>query len=72
MTLTQKALQLTRLVLLAASALLIAGPIPSIAQGVDPTVRLLQRLADAPGPPGAEDAVRAIIVEEMKGGTTVP
>ncbi len=32
----------------------------------DRTEVLLQRLADAPGPPGAEEAVRAIMVPEMK------
>ena len=35
------------------------------AQQADATVRLLQRLADAAGPPGAEDPVRAIMVQEM-------
>ena len=42
------------------------------AQAPDPTVRLLQQLSDAPGPPGAEDAVRAIMVREMKTSTTAP
>ncbi len=42
------------------------------AQQADATVRLLQRLSDAPGPPGAEDAVRAIMVGEMKPLSTVP
>ena len=42
------------------------------AQQPDPTLQLLQRLADAPGPPGAEDAVRAIMVERMKPLTTAP
>ncbi|MBW4040442.1 MAG: M42 family metallopeptidase [Acidobacteria bacterium] len=32
----------------------------------DATVELLQKLADAPGPPGAEEPVRAIMVKEMK------
>ncbi len=32
----------------------------------DRTQLLLQRLSDAPGPPGAEEAVRAIMVGEMK------
>src|SRR5271154_2361882 len=32
----------------------------------DRTLSLLQRLSDAPGPPGAEDPVRAIMVTEMK------
>ena len=42
------------------------------AQQNDATVRLLQRLADAPGPPGAEDPVRSIMVEEMKPLSVVP
>jgi putative aminopeptidase FrvX len=33
---------------------------------------LLQRLADAAGPPGAEEPVRAIMVGEMKGLATAP
>ncbi len=45
--------------------LVVCGPCVR-AQQPDTTVRLLQRLADAPGPPGAEDPVRAIMVEEMK------
>jgi putative aminopeptidase FrvX len=36
------------------------------AQQADATLSLLQRLSDAPGPPGAEDAVRSIMVEQMK------
>ncbi len=32
----------------------------------DPTLTLLQRLADAPGPPGAEEPVRALMVPIMK------
>ncbi len=42
------------------------------AQQADATVRLLQRLSDAPGPPGAEDAVRAIMVGEMKPISALP
>jgi putative aminopeptidase FrvX len=38
----------------------------------DRTELLLQRLADAPGPPGAEDPVRAIMVPEMKQFATAP
>ncbi len=34
--------------------------------------QLLQRLADAPGPPGAEEAVRAIMVQEMTPLATEP
>ncbi len=51
--------------LLAASSLLPA-------QQLDPTAQLLQRLADAPGPPGYEDPVRAIVVAEMKPLSTAP
>lgn len=36
------------------------------AQSPDRVEGLLQRLADAPGPPGAEEPVRAIVVSEMK------
>ena len=42
------------------------------AQTPDRTEQLLQRLADAPGPPGAEEAVRAIMVPEMKSFATAP
>lgn len=38
----------------------------------DATVKLLQQLSDAPGPPGAEDAVRSIMVREMKPLATAP
>ena len=38
----------------------------------DRTELLLQRLADAPGPPGAEEPVRAIMVPEMKPFVTQP
>jgi endoglucanase len=38
----------------------------------DRTEQLLQRLADAPGPPGAEEPVRAIMVPEMKQFATQP
>jgi putative aminopeptidase FrvX len=57
------------------SALLVLAvtlaPPPSLAQNPAPpapdrTLNLLQRLSDAPGPPGAEDPVRAIMVSEMK------
>jgi putative aminopeptidase FrvX len=41
-----------------------------LAQQPDPTLSLLQRLSDAPGPPGAEDAVRSIMVEQMKSSAT--
>ncbi len=42
------------------------------AQKADATVQLLQRLSDAPGPPGAEDAVRRIMASEMKPLATAP
>jgi len=38
--------------------------LPTLAQ--DSTKALLERLSDAPGPPGAEEPVRAIMVGEMK------
>ncbi len=57
----------------AAVLLLSAAVIPSVgAQQTDATMHLLQRLADAPGPPGAEDAVRSIMVGEMKPLSAVP
>jgi endoglucanase len=59
-------------VLLAALALPLASVTAALAQQPDPTVSLFQRLSDAPGPPGAEDAVRAIIVSELKPLTTAP
>ncbi len=40
------------------------------AQTNDSTVQLLQRLSEAPGPPGAEEPVRAIMVPEMKANST--
>ena len=45
----------------------VAGAVSGVAQTGDRTQGLLQRLADAPGPSGAEEAVRAIMVGEMKG-----
>jgi putative aminopeptidase FrvX len=42
------------------------------AQAQDHTEQLLQHLADAPGPPGAEEPVRAIMVPEMKSFATAP
>lgn len=46
---------------------LLFGPLTVMnAQNDDPTVVLLQKLADAPGPPGAEEAVRAIMYPVMK------
>ena len=40
--------------------------------GLDRTAQMLERLANAPGPPGAEDPVRAIMVPEMKQFSTAP
>ena len=44
---------------------------PAQAAG-DATVQLLERLSNAPGPSGAEEAVRAIMVGEMKKLATAP
>lgn len=55
------------ILLLSSAVVLSAG-----AQQADPTLHLLQRLADAPGPPGAEGPVRALMVQEMKPLSTVP
>ncbi len=49
-----------------------AGLFTLHAQQKEATVQLLQRLSDAPGPPGAEDAVRRIMVNEMKPFATAP
>lgn len=54
--------------LLASSAISTA----SFGQSFDATIQLLQKLSDAPGPPGAEDAVRALMVAEMKPLSTLP
>jgi len=51
---------------LAAAAMLAFTCQAAPAQAADRVERLLERLANAPGPPGAEEAVRAIMVEEMK------
>jgi putative aminopeptidase FrvX len=47
-------------------------PFSGIAQQPDRTQQLLQRLSDAPGPPGAEEPVRAIMVAEMKSFVSEP
>ena len=52
-----------------ASLLLAAAflPVPIVAQHApDDVAHLLQQLADAPGPPGAEEPVRALMVPVMK------
>lgn len=48
--------------------LLLLAPCTAISQQTtgDPTVALLEKLTNAPGPSGAEEAVRAIMVQEMK------
>lgn len=46
--------------------------LPAGSQTPDRTQTLLQRLSDAPGPPGAEEPVRAIMVAEMKPFATQP
>lgn len=56
----------------AALTLAAASTLSLSAQQPDPTIHLLQRLADAPGPPGAEDAVRAIVVSELKPIASAP
>lgn len=40
--------------------------VPAAAAAADRTEQLLAELADAPGPPGFEEAVRAIMVREMR------
>ena len=62
-----------RLLLPIALALVCASlPVDASAQAPDRTQLLLQRLADAPGPPGAEEPVRAIMVPEMRPFVTTP
>ncbi len=51
---------------------LFAATISAHSQAPDRTERLLQQLADAPGPPGAEEPVRAIMVSTMKPLATAP
>ncbi len=58
--------------LLAVFALSLVAVVPSHAQQSDPTVSLLQQLSDAPGTAGDEDAVRSIIVRELKPVSTSP
>ena len=50
------------------AAVCVAAGSNGFAQQGDRTQQLLERLADAPGPSGAEEAVRTIMVGEMKGG----
>ena len=46
--------------------------VPSALFAQDRTQILLERLANAPGPPGAEEPVRALMVPEMKPFVSVP
>lgn len=51
----------------------LGGGLSAVAQAKqDATVELLERLANAPGPSGAEEAVRAIMVREMTPLATAP
>ena len=53
--------------------LLLLASVPCLAQQTSDRIEvLLQRLADAPGPPGAEEPVRAIMVPEMKPFVSTP
>ena len=54
--------------LLAAVILAAAACVPfcTAQQAPDATVSLLEKLSNAPGPPGAEEPVRAIMVDQMK------
>ncbi len=54
------------------AGLLLVGGVAGAQSPTDRTEVLLQRLADAPGPPGAEEAVRALMVPEMKAFATAP
>ena len=47
-------------------ALVAAAPFAYARQNVSDTAKLLERLSNAAGPPGAEEPVRAIMVEQMK------
>lgn len=46
-------------------ALLAWGPVPAAAQASDPLVDFLERLTEAPGPPGFEGAVREVVEDEL-------
>ncbi len=50
--------------------LLATSAAPVLGQAGDQTVLLLQKLSEAPGPPGAEEPVRAIMVPEMKANSS--
>ena len=49
------------------AAAMLAAPVPARAQ--DKTADLLRRLSEAPGPPGFEEAVRKIMVPELRAVT---
>jgi endoglucanase len=53
-------------------ALCLVVVLPAVAQTPDRTQLLLEKLSNAPGPPGAEEPVRAIMVPEMKPYVTTP
>jgi putative aminopeptidase FrvX len=52
--------------LLVAAGVLLAAGVPGRAQAPDRTVQLLQKLADTPGPPGFEEPIRKVMLEEMR------
>jgi putative aminopeptidase FrvX len=56
--------------LLPVALLIFAGASPAVSQ--DATRDLLEKLSNAPGPPGAEEAVRTIMVQHMKPLSTEP
>ncbi len=57
-------------ILLCLAVAAVAMTLSAAAQTTDSTVQLLQRLSEAPGPPGAEEPVRAIMVPEMKANSS--
>ena len=61
-----------KLLLSSLVALLLTGAVYAQTGSPDRTEALLERLADAPGPSGAEEAVRALMVPEMKQFATAP
>ena len=61
-----------RLTLLALAAFLPLSTAIAQQPPLDRTAQLLQRLADAPGPSGAEEPVRALMLPEMKQFATAP
>ena len=61
-----------RLFSLPLALLVVALAVSAHLSAQDRTAILLQRLSDAPGPPGAEEPVRAIMVPEMKPFVSAP